>query len=81
MKTRLIVGGALLALAIGAVVWWNMTFVRVPAKVWVGPSGEARLRQFLAAERFAASCSASSSVWLASSSTPRRCTRSERAPR
>ena len=53
MKTRLIVGGALLALAIGAVVWWNMTFVRVPAKVWVGPSGEARLRQFLAAERFA----------------------------
>jgi hypothetical protein len=53
VKTRLIVGGVLLALAIGAVVWWNATFVRVPAKVWIGPSGEARLRQFLAAERFA----------------------------
>jgi hypothetical protein len=53
MKTRIIVGGVVLALAIGAVVWWNVTFVRVPAKVWVGPSGEARLREFLAAERFA----------------------------
>lgn len=53
MKTRLIVGGVALALAIGTVVWWNKTFVRVPAKVWTGPSGEARLRQFLAAERFA----------------------------
>ena len=53
MKTRLLVGGIVLALAIGAVVWWNATFMRVPAKVWAGPSGEARLRQFLAAERFA----------------------------
>ena len=53
MKMRLIVGGVLLALAIGVVVWWNVTFMRVPAKAWVGPSGEARLRQFLAAERFA----------------------------
>ena len=53
VKTRLILGGIVLALAIGVVVWWNVTFVRVPAKVWVGPSGEARLRQFLAAERFA----------------------------
>ena len=53
MKTRLIAGGIVLALAIGAVVWWNVTFVRVPAKVWVGASGEARLRLFLAAERFA----------------------------
>jgi len=43
----------LLALAGGAVWWWNATFVRVPAKVWVGASGEARLRPFLAAERFA----------------------------
>src|SRR6185436_17084830 len=53
VKTRLIAGGIVLALAIGAVVWWNVTFVRVPAKVWVGSSGEARLRLFLAAERFA----------------------------
>jgi hypothetical protein len=53
VKTRLIVGGIVLALAIGVAVWWNATFVRAPAKVWVGASGEARLRQFLAAERFA----------------------------
>jgi hypothetical protein len=53
MKMRIFVGGIVLALAIGTVVWWNATFMRVPAKVWVGPSGEARLRQFLAAERFA----------------------------
>jgi hypothetical protein len=53
MKMRIIVGAVLLALAIGAVLWWNATFVRAPAKVWVGASGEARLRPFLAAERFA----------------------------
>lgn len=44
---------ALAALAGGVLWWWNATFVRVPAKVWVGASGEARLRPFLAAERFA----------------------------
>ena len=52
-RTSLIVTAVLLALAGGAVWWWNATFVRVPAKVWVGASGEARLRPFLAAERFA----------------------------
>ena len=53
MRTRLIVAAVLLALVVGGVMWWRATFVRVPAKVWVGASGEARLRQFLAAERFA----------------------------
>lgn len=52
-RTGLLAGALLLALAGAAVWWWNATFVRVPDKVWVGPSGEARLRQFLAAERFA----------------------------
>jgi len=52
-RTGLIVGVVLLALVGGGVWWWKATFVRVPDKVWVGPSGEARLRQFLAAERFA----------------------------
>ena len=52
-RTGLIAGALVLALAGAAVWWWNATFVRAPAKVWVGPSGEARLRQFLAAERFA----------------------------
>ena len=31
----------------------SQNFEKGPAKEWVGPSGEARLRQFLAAERFA----------------------------
>ena len=53
MRTRLIVAGVLALLAAGAVAWWNATFHRVPAKVWVGASGEARVRAFLAAERFA----------------------------
>jgi hypothetical protein len=43
----------LLALVAGTVWWWKATFVRVPTKVWVRESGEARLRPFLAAERFA----------------------------
>jgi hypothetical protein len=48
-RTSLIVVAVLLALVGGGVWWWNATFVRVPAKVWVGASGEARLRPFLAA--------------------------------
>ena len=52
-RTSLIVAAVLLALVGGGIWWWNATFVRVPAKVWVGASGEARLRPFLAAERFA----------------------------
>jgi hypothetical protein len=53
MKGRilLLIGG--IALAALAVVWWRATFERVPVKEWVGASGEARMRQFLAAERFA----------------------------
>jgi hypothetical protein len=35
------------------VLWFRANFERVPAKEWVGASGEARLRQFLAAERYA----------------------------
>ena len=52
-RTGLIVGAVLLALVGGVYWWWHATFVRVPARVWVGASGEARLRPFLAAERFA----------------------------
>src|SRR5258708_17687041 len=33
--------------------WFLATHDRVPAKEWVSPSGEARLRPFLAAERLA----------------------------
>ena len=53
MRKWLILELLLLALGIGGYFWWNATFMRVPAKVWVGASGEARLRQFLAAERLA----------------------------
>jgi len=53
MKTRLIIGAVVLALVVGGVVWWKATFVRMPAKTWVGATGEARLRPYLAAERFA----------------------------
>jgi hypothetical protein len=52
-RTGIIVVAVLLALVGGGVWWWHATFVRVPAKIWVGASGEARLRPFLAAERFA----------------------------
>lgn len=52
-RTGLIAGVVALLLIVGGVWWWKATFVRVPDKVWVGPSGEARLRPFLAAERFA----------------------------
>jgi hypothetical protein len=51
MSRRLLYGlGALLVLGI---VWFLSGFERVPATVHVGMSGEARLRPFLAAERFA----------------------------
>ena len=36
-----------------AVIWFYSQFEQVPDKVWLPPSGEARLRPFLAAERFA----------------------------
>jgi len=53
MRISLIVAAVLAALVAGVVWWWHATFVRVPDRVMVGASGEARLRQFLAAERFA----------------------------
>jgi hypothetical protein len=53
-RTQIIVWAVLGALIAGAVWWWHATFVRVPAKIMVGASGEARLKPFLAAERFAA---------------------------
>jgi hypothetical protein len=53
MKLRLIIVGVLVLLVAGSVYWFRATFERVPAKTWVGASGEARLRAFLAAERFA----------------------------
>ncbi len=40
------------ALAVLGVVWFFSAYERVPAKDWVGPSGEARRNPFLAAERF-----------------------------
>jgi len=44
---------ALGALAVLAIVWYASGFERVPVTVRTGLSGEARLRPFLAAERFA----------------------------
>jgi hypothetical protein len=52
MKHRLTGLGVLVLLALGAA-WFFLTFDRIPVKEHVAPSGEARLRDFLAAERFA----------------------------
>ena len=53
MKRLLITAAlALTVLAVGAA-WFATSFERVPVKRWTGASGEARLREFLAAERFA----------------------------
>jgi hypothetical protein len=53
MSTRLLVVGGLALLAGLAGVWWFTNFERVPYKERVGPSSEARLRPYLAAQRFA----------------------------
>lgn len=53
MKARLVIVGALALLVGLGYLWFMENFEKGPAKEWVGPSGEARLRQFLAAERFA----------------------------
>lgn len=53
MSARVLVPAGLLALAALAVVWFLQNFEQVPVQERVGPSGEARLREFLAAERFA----------------------------
>ncbi|HEU4352855.1 MAG TPA: DUF4350 domain-containing protein [Burkholderiales bacterium] len=53
MKARLVVALGMAALAGLTLAWWRANFELVPVKEWVGASGEARVRQFLAAERFA----------------------------
>lgn len=53
MNARLLVPVALLALVGLGVVWFVNNFEQVPGTESVGASGEARLRPFLAAERFA----------------------------
>src|SRR5688500_12589144 len=52
-KARIIVPLVLAAAIALGVYWFRANFERVPAKEWVGPTGEARLNPFLAAERFA----------------------------
>lgn len=52
MKRRLAWLGVIALLALGTA-WFFATFDRVPVTEHVPPSGEARLRDFLAAERFA----------------------------
>jgi hypothetical protein len=53
VKNRMIALAIVAALAVLGAAWFLSTHDRVPAKEWVGPSGEARTRQFLAAERLA----------------------------
>ncbi|MCD6043080.1 MAG: hypothetical protein K0R40_2683 [Burkholderiales bacterium] len=53
MKTRGFLFAGLALLVVLGVVWFLATHDRVPTKEWVAPSGEARLREFLAAQRFA----------------------------
>ena len=53
MNGRIIALSALGILIVLGVVWFFATHDRVMVKEWVGPSGEARLKEFLAAQRFA----------------------------
>lgn len=53
MRTRIFLLAGLAALIGLAVLWFRANYEKVPDRVWVGASGEARLRHFLAAERFA----------------------------
>jgi hypothetical protein len=53
MKTHVIVAGLVGALVVLGAAWFLNTHDRVTRQEWVGPSGEARLREFLAAQRFA----------------------------
>jgi hypothetical protein len=53
MRTRLLVIGGLFLLAALGAAWFYSNYERVPYKERVGPSSEVRLRQFLAAQRFA----------------------------
>jgi Domain of unknown function (DUF4350) len=53
MKGRIIAFSAIGILLVLGVVWFLANHDRVMSQEWVGPSGEARRRDFLAAERFA----------------------------
>ncbi|HEV3008157.1 MAG TPA: DUF4350 domain-containing protein [Burkholderiales bacterium] len=53
MRTRIFLLAGILGLVALAVVWFRNNFEQVLVKEWVGASGEARQRPFLAAERFA----------------------------
>lgn len=53
MKSRILVALAVATLAGLAVAWFLTSYEKVPVKEHVPASGEARLREFLAAERFA----------------------------
>jgi hypothetical protein len=53
VKARLVVAGIVAAVVVLALAWFFSTHDRVAVKEWVPPSGEARTRPFLAAERFA----------------------------
>jgi hypothetical protein len=53
MKARILIVGCLAVLVGLGVLWFRTNFEKAPTNEWVGASGEARLRQFLAAERFA----------------------------
>ena len=53
MRTRLLLVGGVVILIALAVVWFRNNFEKVPIKEWVGASGEAQRRPFLAAARLA----------------------------
>lgn len=53
MKAKVIALSAIGILIVLSVAWFLVTHDRVMTQEWVGPSGEARLREFLAAQRFA----------------------------
>lgn len=53
MRTRILLFGAVVVLIALAVVWFRNNFEKVPVKEWVGASGEAQRRPFLAAARLA----------------------------
>jgi hypothetical protein len=53
MRTQAIVWSLLIVVVLLAIAGFIATHDRVTAKQWIGPTGEARLRPFLAAQRFA----------------------------
>jgi len=53
LQRRLLIGFVIGGVIAASVIWFFATHERVDDKRWVGPSGEARVRQFLAAERLA----------------------------